>query len=315
MKPEKKSGKNRKFSIPAIPPMRLWHRIVLYLLTAVCVALSLIEVTFQCFPYAAGMLFYVLAAITLTVSCCYFIINIRRDIREIIKPAIAANRYTNMVAEDYRLRTILFAVPGMMSNIIFAVFNGVVAVISHSAWLGTLAAYYILLSLMRSGVVMQERRLSRIRNEKERMKKELRVYRRNSVMFLFLAVVLAGAVILLVHFQGGKSYPGYTIYAVAAYTFYKIILSTIQVLKVGKRKSPQLTITRRIGYIDACVSILMLQTAMFASFAGGQEDFMLLMNAATGAVVCVMVLGLGIQGICYCRKQTGGKENGSYPCG
>lgn len=307
MKPEKKSGKNRKFSISAIPPMRLWHRIVLYLLTAVCVALSLIEVTFQCFPYAAGMLFYVLAAVTLTVSCYYFIVNIRRDIREVIKPAIAANRYTNMVAEDYRLRTILFAVPGMMSNIIFAVFNGVVAVTSRSAWLGTLAAYYILLSLMRSGVVMQEKRLSRIRDEKERMKKELRVYRRNSVMFLFLAVVLAGAAVLLVNSEGGKSYPGYAIYAVAAYTFYKIIMSTIQVLKVGKRKSPLLTITRRIGYIDACVSILTLQTAMFASFASGQEDFMLLMNAATGAVVCMMVLGLGIQGLCYYRKQTGGK--------
>lgn len=307
MKPEKKSGKSRKFSIPAIPPMRLWHRIVLYLLTAVCVALSLIEVTFQCFPYAAGMLFYVLAAVMLTVSCYYFIVNIRRDIREIIKPAIAANRYTNMVAEDYRLRTILFAVPGMMSNIIFAVFNGVVAVTSRSAWLGTLAAYYILLSLMRSGVVTQERRLSRIRDEKERMRKELRVYRRNSVMFLFLAVVLAGAAVLLVNSEGGKSYPGYAIYAAAAYTFYKIIMSTIQVLKVGKRKSPLLTITRRIGYIDACVSILTLQTAMFASFASGQEDFMLLMNAATGAVVCMMVLGLGIQGLCYYRKQTGGK--------
>lgn len=84
-------------------------------------------------------------------------------------------------------------------------------------------------------------------------------------------------------------------------------MSTIQVLKVGKRKSPLLTITRRIGYIDACVSILTLQTAMFASFASGQEDFMLLMNAATGAVVCMMVLGLGIRGLCYYRKQTGGK--------
>ena len=157
-------------------------------------------------------MFYVLAAVMLTVSCYYFIINIRRDIREIIKPAIAANRYTNMVAEDYRLRTILFVVPGMMSNIIFAVFNGVVAVTSRSAWLGTLAAYYILLSLMRSGVVTQERRLSRIRDEKERMRKELRVYRRNSVMFLFLAVVLVmiGTYCLftpgLCHLCGGRLY-------------------------------------------------------------------------------------------------------------
>ena len=307
MKPEKKSGKSRKFSIPAIPPMRLWHRIVLYLLTAVCVALSLIEVTFQCFPYAAGVLFYGLAAVSLTLSCCYIVRHLRRDIREVIKPAIAANRYTNRVAADYRLRTILFAVPGMMSNIIFAVFNGVVAVTSRSAWLGTMAAYYILLSLMRSGVVMQEKRLSRIPDEKERMRKELLVCRRNSVMFLFLAVVLAGAAVLLVNSEGGKNYPGYAIYAVAAYTFYKIIMSTIQVIRVGKRKSPLLTITRRIGYIDACVSILTLQTAMFASFSSGEEDFMLLMNMATGAVVCMMVLGLGIQGLCYYRKQTGGK--------
>ena len=34
-----------------------------------------------------------------------------------------------------------------------------------------------------------------------------------------------------------------------------------------------LSITRRIGYIDACVSILTLQTAMFASFAVEPGDF------------------------------------------
>lgn len=162
--------------------------------------------------------------------------------RKILQGAIAANPYTNRVTTDYRLRTILFAVPGTMSNIIFAAFNGVVG-------------------------------------------------------FLFLAVVLAGAVILLENSQGGKNYPGFTIYAVAAYTFYKIIMSTIQVIKVGKRKSPLLSITRRIGYVDACVSILTLQTAMFASFAQGEEALAKQMNGITGAVVCLMVFGLGIQGI------------------
>ncbi|MDO4304015.1 MAG: hypothetical protein Q4D94_08865 [Bacillota bacterium] len=297
-----KETKKKKLSI-LIPSLRLRYRIFLYLAAIVCGALALLQAAFACFPYFAGMVFYVLAAVTLTASCYYITIHIRQDIREIIKPAIAANPYTNKAVTDYRWRTILFAVPGMVSNIIFAIFNGVIGIASHSAWFGTLSAYYILLSIMRAGVVRQERKISTILEKQEHMRRELSVYRRNSILFILMAVVLAGAVILLLNAQGGKNYPGFMIYAVAAYTFYKIIMSTIQVIKVGKRKSPLLSITRRIGYIDSCVSILTLQTAMFASFADGEEGLIKLMNGITGTVVCLMVLGLGIQGICLSKKK------------
>jgi len=297
-----KETKKKKIS-RYIPSLRLRYRILLYFVTIVFIALALLNAALTCFPYFAGIIFYVLAAVTLTASCYYVVIHIRKDIREIIKPAIAANPYTNKVTTDYRWRTILFAVPGMVSNIIFAAFNGVIGITSHSAWFGTLSAYYILLSIMRAGIVRQERKLAVIKEKGEHIRRELSVYRRNSVLFIFMAVVLAGAVILLQNSQGGKNYPGFTIYAVAAYTFYKIITSTIQVIKVGKRKSPLLSITRRIGYIDACVSILTLQTAMFASFADGEEELIKLMNGITGTVVCVMVLGLGIQGIYSSRKE------------
>lgn len=288
----------------SLPSLRLRYRICLYFVTIVCIVLALLNVAIECFPYLAGIAVYVLAAVTLTASSYYITIHIKQDIREIIKPAIAANPYTHKVTTDYRLRTILFAVPGMVSNIIFAVFNGVIGIASYSAWFGTLAAYYILLSVMRAGVVRQERKLAAIKEKQEHMKRELSVYRRNSVLLIFMAVVLAGAVILLLNAQGGKDYPGLTIYAVATYTFYKIITSTIQVIKVGKRKSPLLSITRKIGYIDACVSVLTLQTAMFASFADGEEGLIKLMNGMTGTVVCLMVLGLGIQGICSSKKKS-----------
>lgn len=297
--PKETKKKNLRKYIPAL---RLRYRIILYLLTIVCITLALLDVAVNCFPYIAGITFYVMAAVTLTASSYYIIVHIRQDIEETIKPAIAANPYTSRVTTDYRMRTILFAVPGMVSNIIFAVFNGVVGIISHSAWFGTLSAYYILLSIMRAGIIRQERKIAAIKVKEEHMQRELSVYLRNSVLFIFMAVVLAGAVVLLLNSQGGKNYPGFTIYAVAAYTFYKIIMSTIQVIKVGKRKSPLLSITRRIGYIDACVSILTLQTAMFASFANGEEEFIKLMNGITGTIVCVMVFGLGIQGICSAKK-------------
>lgn len=297
-----KETKQKKLS-RYMPSLRLRYRIILYFVTMICITLALLQAALACFPYLAGILFYVLAAVTLTVSICYITRHIRQNIREIIKPAIAANPYTNKVTTDYRWRTILFAVPGMVSNIIFALFNGVIGIASRSAWFGTLAAYYILLSVMRVGVVRQEREIAVIKDKEEHMSRELSVYRRNSILFIFMAVVLAGAVILLLNAQGGKNYPGLTIYAVATYTFYKIIMSTIQVIKVGKRKSPILSITRRIGYIDACVSILTLQTAMFASFADGEEGLIKCMNGMTGAVLCLMVLGLGIQGICFSKKE------------
>lgn len=302
-----------------LPSLCLSYRILLYFVTIVCIILALLQAALACFPYLAGIAFYVLAALTLTASCYYITIHIKQGFGEIIKPAIAANPYTNKVTTDYRWRTILFVVPGMVSNIIFAVFNGVIGIISHSAWFGTLSAYYILLSVMRGGVVRQERKLVGIREKQEHMGRELSVYRRNSILFILMAVVLAGAVILLLNAQGGKDYPGLTIYAVATYTFYKIITSTIEVIRVGKRKSPLLSITKRIGYIDSCVSLLTLQTAMFASFADGEEGLIKLMNGITGGVVCLIVLGLGIQGVCYSNKkinlQKGGKQNDSYTCG
>lgn len=309
----KEKGKLKNHSrMLKLPILRLQYRLLLYFFMLLFATLAILNVLFQCFPDIIGIACYALAACTLFPGVCYLIFDIKYGIKEIIKPQISSNPYANRVATDYRLRTILFAVPGLASNILFAIFNGVTGFISRSAWLGSLSAYYILLSMMRIGVVKQEKNISKVKQEKERLKKEIAIYQKNSILFILMAVVLGGMVILLEALAGGKSYPGYTIYAAAAYTFYRIIMSTIQLVKVKKRKSPLLRIIRKIGYVDACVSILILQTAMFDSFAKEQEDFTKLMNAVTGAVVTALVLGIGIQGIYVSKRmkiqlEAGGK--------
>ena len=293
---EKQSGKW------AMPKLRIGYRILLYFSMILFATLSLLNVTVKCFSYIIGISIYVLAAVTLFTGIYYLVIDFRFGIKETVKSAIVSNPYVNKVAYDYRLRTVLFAVPGLMSNVLFAVSNGVTGIISRSAWFGSLATYYILLSMMRIDVVKEERLISRINGNYNRLKKEIEVYRKNSILFIFLAVVLIGMVILLETSQGGKTYPGFTIYAAAVYAFYKIIISSINVIKVRKQNSPLLTIIRRIGYIDACVSILTLQVAMFATFGAGKEMFMKIMNVVTGGIVCVIVLATGIQGICSSKK-------------
>lgn len=163
---KEKSGKN--LWKPKKPGLRLRYKILLYFSMVLFVILSLISVVCNCFPYPIEMACYVLAACTLFSGCYYLISDVQYGIKEIIKPKIAGNPYANRIAADYRLRTFVFAVPGVASNVIFAVYNGVTAILSHSAWFGTLAAYYILLSVMRIGAVNQERRISRIGQRGER---------------------------------------------------------------------------------------------------------------------------------------------------
>lgn len=291
------SEKFSRLKIPGLklPALRLRYQILLYLLTVLFMILSLVQVVAEVFCSIAGIVCYSLAAVTLFFSCCYLAEGIRHGAAERVKSGIESNSFTRRIAEDYRYRTVLFAVPGLALNMIFALFNGVIGFYSHSAWYGTLSAYYILLSVMRFQAVRYDRKISQEEQKEKILEGEILVYRNCGILFLIMTAALGGMVILMVCAKEGKSYPGFLIYAVAAYTFYKIILSVINLVKARKFKSPLLMAIRDIGHIDACVSILSLQTAMFASFGDGQELLMNTMNGITGVVVCVLVFCIG----CY----------------
>lgn len=302
----------KKFNMPRL---NIRNRVLLYFTMILSAALALANVALECFSFVTGIVIYVLAACSLFSSAYYLFFDIRdgmKNAAEMKSSVIASNPfvtklvenpYINKVASDYRLRTVVFAVPGLMGNVMFAVFNAVVGIVARSAWFGSLAAYYILLSMMRIEVVEQEKKISAISGEDERLEKEIGVYRKSSILFIVMAFVLFGMVLLLENSMGGKEYPGFTIYVAAMYAFYKIIKSTIDIIKIGKQKSPLLSTIKRIGHIDACVSILTLQTAMFASFGAGQEMLARVMNDITGTVVYLIVLFLGIQGLVVLKKE------------
>ena len=242
-----------------LPKPRLRWRLLLYAATVLTIVVTLYCVITECLPAGVDWALYVAAGVIFFPGIVCFILDMRHLIGDLIIPKVMSVPFAQLLAGDYRLRTILFSVPGLAGNVIFAVFNGVTGVMSRSAWFGSLSAYYLLLGIMRVIAVVQERRIAGIREEAERIPKEITVYRADSILFVFLAVV-----------QG----------------------------------SPLLTILRRINYIDACVSILTLQTAMFASFSVQQETLVLLMNGITGSVVSLMVLALGILGIALAKRMT-----------
>ena len=73
-------------------------------------------------------------------------------------------------------------------------------------------------------------------------------------------------------------------------------------IRVRKMKSPILISIRNIGFTDALVSVISLQNVLILSFE--KEDkgqFLEIMNAGVGLVVCVIIVVMGIRMILMAR--------------
>ncbi len=297
---------NGKKSKLRIPKLKVWQRIILYILMIVSAVLALVNVATESFSFAWGIVFYVVAALTLFTGIYYLVFDIRDGVKSVkgfIDPKIEANPYTNRVIHDKQLKTVLSSVPHLITGVLFAGFNGVLGIAYSSPWLGSMSAYYLILTIMRIGAVRQHQIISKINEETTRFKKEDAIYRRNSRMFILMAFVLGGIVVLLVHSIGGKTYGEYTIFVVAANTFYKLIMAFINMAKDRKSDSPLVTIILKVDFIDSLVSLLMLQTAMFAAFGEGDIQLQNTLNLCTGITVCIMMLFAGAQGMVVSAKR------------
>ena len=122
-------------------------------------------------------------------------------------------------------------------------------------------------------------------------------------LLLLLNLALSGVVLLTIAEGTAKAYSGIMAISIAAYTFYKIIMAVIHMVKVRKMESPILITIRNIGVADALVSMLTLQMTMLVSFQGTDSPDMNRMNGITGLAVCLLISALGISTIYYAFKR------------
>lgn len=187
--------------------------------------------------------------------------------------------------EDKRYRIVLFAICGFSINISYALYNGVLGIISHSIWFLSLCAYYTILSSMRFGVILQDRR---------NISTENFITRFCGVMLIVLAFVLLSSVYLSLTNNIAVKHQEIIMITIATYTFCKVVLAIINTVKIRKEDSLLLSTIRNIGCADAAVSILSLQRSMLVSFGAMEHDRIYMMNGITGAAVFIIIIALGI---------------------
>ena len=200
---------------------------------------------------------------------------------------------------EFRTETALYQ--GFAVNLIYAGIKLFSGIYYHSVWFITLAAYYILLAVMRFSLLVFVRGKGNSEGDKVL---ELRRYRLCGIILLFMDWALVGIIILVVHQNSGFEYPGMLIYVMALYTFYATITAVINVIKFRKYRKPVLTAAKVINLTAALVSMLSLETAMLTQFGAADDPlFRQIMTASTGAGVSMIVLGMAVFMITNATKQ------------
>ncbi|MDE7265510.1 MAG: hypothetical protein K2N52_04480 [Clostridia bacterium] len=198
-------------------------------------------------------------------------------------------KFVQRLKTDSVFRTTLSFFIAFAINIAFAVYNGVYGILFSSVWFATLCVYYALLAFLRGAVVLHI-----VKNRKNNDSgANLKIYRLSGILLMVLTIALAGAVVLMVVDGQTFRHAGLMIYIAASYTTYKIVAAIVNFVKTRKSDHFAIKAMRSIGFADALVSVLALQTAMISQFSGNGEDLSA-MNAVTGGAVCAIIIALGV---------------------
>lgn len=175
---------------------------------------------------------------------------------------------------------------GIGINAAYGIFIGTLGFASRSWWFIALAAYYIVLAVMRFAVTLA---LRQAQPENEHF-----IKRFTGWMCLFLSVTLAGITYLSFSDERGTRFHEIVMITIALYAFTKITLAIIRMAQIVKNDRPALKCMCSLTLADAAVSIFALQRSMLVTFNGMSPSNIQLMNALTGTAVYLLTAVLGI---------------------
>lgn len=209
----------------------------------------------------------------------------------------------NRLINEQRYKVIFAATFGFFVNLLYAIYNGILGILNHSLWFAAMCAYYIIVGTMRFSAILCERK----NNDMVSLQTEFFVMKFSGIMLTILSIVLTGVIYISLSQNIATKHDEIIMITIATYTFGKITMAVVKAVKQHNNSSPLLAVIRSIGYAEVAASILTLQRSMLVSFGSMNDAKAHLLNAATGAAVCLFVLGLGVALLIKKERKT---ENG-----
>lgn len=278
------------------PP--IWFCMGIFAFTLLCAsgALCMLSVDYtgnvlSLFAYSL----FALAAISLSYSV-YIAVCLAPKIKRAVVSQMEKRNFTHLLLRNFGFRTIIFTIGSFVLNIAFGAFNAYMGIHYRSVWYGALAVYYILLAVMRGGILTHHRqKLNKTAISDEHREEWLctKIYRNCGTMLLVLNFALSSAIAQMIFDNRYFEYAGWTVIAYAAYAFYKITMSVINTLRAKRQSDLTVQALRNINLADALVSILALQTALLNTFQTESVNISLF-NTVTGIAISAIAIAMGI---------------------
>ena len=293
----KKLGKKLLF-----PPAFLM--VILVIISAVALTLIFVKGLEESIP---AYIVYVLAFYTLsvvTIFCAMVLPKRYSAIKQKIRDDPLGNRY--MTDRVFRANISL-----SISFVISMLYVGINLWSWHmlgSYWFMVLAVYYVIMAVMRYLLV----RYVRIQKIGTDILSEWKRSRICAYILLLINLSLSGAVLMILYQHRGYDYPGMMIYVMALYTFYALTMSIVDIVKYRKMGSPIMSTAKIVSLSAALVSMLNLETAMFAQFGRemppeNQRIFIILTGAGISVTVVTLSVILIVRATKEIRRENYGK--------
>ena len=292
----KKIGKRLLF-------LPLWLMVILVLVSAVALALVFIRGMETTVP---ACIVYVLAFYTLSVVTVFCVMVLPKQYST-IRQKIYHDPFGNRYMTDRVFRTNISLSVSFVVSMLYVGINLWSWYLLKSYWFMVLSVYYVIMAVMRFLLV----RYVRIQKIGTSMLGEWKRSRICACILLLINLSLSGAVLMILYQHRGYDYPGIMIYVMALYAFYALSMSIADIVKYRKLGSPVMTTAKIVSLSAALVSMLNLETAMFAQFGADmtpehQRIFIIL----TGAGVSITVVTLSVILIVNANKEIRRIKNG-----
>ena len=222
------------------------------------------------------------------------------DMIEFFKSVRNENEYVVKYRQDATLR-IKFSLYGTL------IFNGAYAALQlgmglchRSIWFYSLAAYYILLAVMRFSLLCHTKEYNPLQDVKQELKKN----RICGIYMLFLNSILTVILFYIIWQNRTFKHHEITTIAMAAYTFTTFTFAIINIIRFRKYKSPVFSAAKAISLACACVSMITLEATMLTTFGTGEgQMFRRIMMASSGGVVSMFIVGMSFYMIINATRQ------------
>lgn len=198
-----------------------------------------------------------------------------------------SNALYHKYSTDLNFKAVVSIHLSLAVTLFYCVTKTAAGIYYRSAWFGSMAFYYILLALARYLLFRHVRRddAGKLQAHKK--------YCFCGYLLFVLTAALAAMSFYAIYDDKAITYPGFMIYAAAAYTFYNFTIAIFNLVRYRKLNNPIYSASKMLALAAALVSLFFLQTSMFAVFGDGSE-WQRYMNISTGFFVFLLIAGIAI---------------------